>query len=89
MKLRTKLRFLKTKDLTRKEMSYKQEMRTDPEEVKCLKKMCRSEEEEQENHSQDDEAQDEHMPEDPGAELSGKYDFSAKRLEEYLCKAAG
>jgi hypothetical protein len=31
-----------------------------------------------------DESQDEAMPEDPGAELSGKYDFSAKRLEEYL-----
>jgi hypothetical protein len=29
-----------------------------------------------------DESQDE--AEDPGAELSGKYDFSAKRLEEYL-----
>jgi hypothetical protein len=30
------------------------------------------------------------MPEDPGAELSGKYDFSAKRLEEYsFCKTAG
>jgi hypothetical protein len=27
------------------------------------------------------------MPEDPGAELSGKYDFSAKRLEEYLLSA--
>jgi hypothetical protein len=26
------------------------------------------------------------MPEDPGAELSGKYD-SAKRLEEYLLSA--
>jgi hypothetical protein len=26
------------------------------------------------------------MPEDPGAELSGKYDFS-KRLEEYLLSA--
>jgi hypothetical protein len=29
-----------------------------------------------------DESQDEAMPEDPGAELSGKYD--CKRLEEYL-----
>jgi hypothetical protein len=34
-----------------------------------------------------DESQDEAMPEDPGAELSGKYDFSAKRLEEYLLSA--
>jgi hypothetical protein len=33
-----------------------------------------------------DESQDEAMPEDPGAE-SGKYDFSAKRLEEYLLSA--
>jgi hypothetical protein len=31
-------------------------------------------------------SQDEAMPEDPGAELSGKYD-SAKRLEEYLLSA--
>jgi hypothetical protein len=30
-------------------------------------------------------SQDEAMPEDPGAEL--KYDFSAKRLEEYLLSA--
>jgi hypothetical protein len=33
-----------------------------------------------------DESQDEAMPEDPGAELSGKYDFS-ERLEEYLLSA--
>jgi hypothetical protein len=39
------------------------------------------------DESQDDESQDEAMPEDPGAELSGKYDFSAKRLEEYLLSA--
>jgi hypothetical protein len=28
-----------------------------------------------------DESQDEAMPEDPGAELSGKYDFSASVLK--------
>jgi hypothetical protein len=40
------------------------------------------------DESQDEsESQDEAMPEDPGAELSGKYDFSAKRLEEYLLSA--
>jgi hypothetical protein len=38
------------------------------------------------DESQDQESQDEAMPEDPGAEL-GKYDFSAKRLEEYLLSA--
>jgi hypothetical protein len=32
-------------------------------------------------------SQDEDMPERSGAELSGKYDFSAKRLEKYLLSA--
>jgi hypothetical protein len=50
--------------------------------------MCKRfpEEEEQENYSQD-EAQYEHMPKIIGAELSGKYDFSAKRLEEFLLQS--
>jgi hypothetical protein len=39
-----------------------------------------------------DESQDEAMPEDPGAELSGRYDFSAKKhvlKVSSFCKTTG
>jgi hypothetical protein len=77
------LKFLKTKDLMRQELQPGDEI-TDPDPVEI------PEEEMQVGDIQDesqDESQDEAMPEDPGAELSGKYDFSAKRLEEYLLSA--